>query len=60
MEAYLAVHFYSRQWRHSEKLLVHSYPKNTEQNLIVFASNLQNTVNSKLQTSCIVEILYSM
>ena len=60
MVAYLGGHFYSRQWRHSEKLPVHSCPKNMEQNLIVFASNLQNTLNLKLQTSSIVEVLRSL
>lgn len=28
MVAYLGGHFYNHQWRHSEKLLVHSCPKN--------------------------------
>lgn len=58
MVAYLGSHFYSHQWHHSEKLLVHSCPKNKEQNPAVVASNLQNTLNSSdLQTSSTAEVL---
>jgi len=59
MVAYLGGHFYNHQWHHSEKLLVHSCPENIEQNLIAFASNLQNTRNSELHTNSIVEALRS-